>query len=81
MSTHRTHRLWRAAGLQASRKRPRRQVAASLGKRFREEPNKSQVSSGVFVFDDYLRAEFVRVRETTYVGRGFLGHRFDESWW
>ncbi len=31
---------------------------------FREEPNRSRVSSGVFVLDDYLRAEFVRVRET-----------------
>lgn len=31
---------------------------------FREEPNRSRISSGVFVLDDYLRSEFVRVRET-----------------
>jgi hypothetical protein len=31
---------------------------------FREEPNRSRLSSRVFVLDDYLRTEFVRVRET-----------------
>jgi hypothetical protein len=44
----------------------RNQVRTVLAWRngFREEPNRSRVSSGVFVLDDYLRSEFVRVRET-----------------
>jgi hypothetical protein len=29
-----------------------------------DEPNKSRLSSGVFVLDDYLRSEFSRVRQT-----------------
>jgi hypothetical protein len=29
-----------------------------------DEPNRSRVSSGVFVLDDYLRSAFVRVRQT-----------------
>jgi hypothetical protein len=29
-----------------------------------DEPNRSRVPSGVFVLDNYLRSEFVRVRET-----------------
>lgn len=42
MSADRTHRLWRAAGLQVPRKRPRRQVAAS-----RPRPRPPQVFSVV----------------------------------
>lgn len=46
MSADRTHRLWRAAGLQVPRKRPRRRVAAS-----RPRPRSAQERNHVWAYD------------------------------
>ncbi|HSS93925.1 MAG TPA: IS3 family transposase [Candidatus Dormibacteraeota bacterium] len=46
MSADRTHRLWRAAGLQVPRKRPRRRVAAS-----RPRPQPPQGRNHVWAYD------------------------------
>ena len=46
MSADRTHRLWRAAGLQVPRKRPRRRVAAS-----RPRPRAAQGRNHVWAYD------------------------------
>jgi putative transposase len=50
MSADRTHRLWRAAGLQVPRKRPRRRVAASRP-RPRPPQGRNHVWAYDFVFD------------------------------